>query len=59
MAVKALSQASGRSGAPGGAPTVTISQQSDEVLPDGVPTATAPPSAPAYAGTLPPRPRTR
>ncbi|WP_427164654.1 hypothetical protein ACQF4J_04560 [Streptomyces sp. C1-1] len=58
VAVGALSQASSRSGTPGGTPTVATSQQSDEVLPDDVPTANAPPSAPAHAGTLPPRPRT-
>lgn len=58
VAAGALSQASSRSDAPGGTPTGVTSQQSEEVVPDGVPTATAPPSAPAYAGTPPPRPRT-
>lgn len=58
VAIAALSHASSRSGASGGTPTVTTSQQSDEVLPDGAPTANAPPSDPAYTGTLPPRPRT-
>ncbi|MDX3757978.1 hypothetical protein [Streptomyces sp. AK02-04a] len=58
VAAGALSQASSRSDTPGGTPRVTTSQRSDEVLPDGVLTATAPPSRPAYAGTLPPRPRT-
>ncbi|MCX4885688.1 hypothetical protein [Streptomyces sp. NBC_00847] len=58
VAVGALSYASSRSGAPGGTPTGATSQQSEEVLPDGVPTESESPSAPTSSGTLPPRART-
>jgi deazaflavin-dependent oxidoreductase (nitroreductase family) len=58
VAAGALSHASSRPDVPDGTPTGATSQQSEEVLPDGAPTATAPPPAPAYAGTPPPRPRT-
>ncbi|MFJ9543796.1 hypothetical protein ACIRPX_42210 [Streptomyces sp. NPDC101225] len=58
VAVGALSYASSRSGVPGGTPGDTASQQSEPLLPNGVPTETGLPSAPAYAGTPPPMPRT-
>ncbi|MEU6148110.1 hypothetical protein ABZ848_48230 [Streptomyces sp. NPDC047081] len=52
MALGAFSQAASRTSTPGSTPTGASSQRSDELLPDGAPTATAPP----YAGTPPPRP---
>lgn len=58
VAVGTLSYGSSRSGAPDGRPGSATSQQSEEVLPDGVPTQTGQPSAPAYAGTPPPMPST-
>ncbi|MFR0355605.1 hypothetical protein [Streptomyces sediminimaris] len=58
VAVGTLSYGAGRSGAPGGRPGDTTSQQSEEVMPDGAPTETGQPSAPAYAGTPPPMPGT-
>ncbi|MCI3276710.1 hypothetical protein [Streptomyces cylindrosporus] len=56
VAVGAFSQAASRSSAPGSTPTDGTSQQSEDLLPDGVPAATASPSVPPYAGTPPPRP---
>jgi hypothetical protein len=59
VAVGALSYASSHSGVPGGAPAGVTSQQSEAALPDGVPTESDSPFAPASADTLPPKPRTR
>ncbi|WP_406164645.1 hypothetical protein [Streptomyces sp. NBC_00996] len=58
VAVGALSHLPTGSGAPDGTPGDSTSQQSEDVLPDGVPTATDLPSAPAYAGSPPPTPHT-
>ncbi|MGQ4388726.1 hypothetical protein [Streptomyces sp. SAS_270] len=56
LAVGALSRLPTGSGYPDGTSGDGTSQQSEDVVPDGVPTL---PSATAYTGTLPPTPRTR
>ncbi|MEV6940791.1 hypothetical protein AB0N07_01965 [Streptomyces sp. NPDC051172] len=53
-----LCRASNDPGDPDGTPGEAASQQSEPLLPDGVPTETGLPSAPAYTGTPPPTPRT-
>lgn len=58
VAVGALSHVPARSGVPDGTPGGGTSEQSEDVLPDGVPTATGLPTAPALAGTPPATPRT-
>ncbi|MEU9154967.1 hypothetical protein AB0D59_31520 [Streptomyces sp. NPDC048417] len=57
-AVGALAHVPTRSAFPDGRPDEGITQQSEDVLPDGVPTATGPPTGSAYAGTPSPTPRT-
>ncbi|MFE7173266.1 hypothetical protein [Streptomyces sp. NPDC057616] len=58
LAVGALSLWPTESGVSDGAPGATTSQQSEDVVPDGVPTWTDLPSTPARTGTRPPTPRT-
>lgn len=58
LAVGALSLGPSESGVPGGTPGDATTQQSEDVLPDGVPTWTDPTSTPAQTDARPPTPRT-
>ncbi len=58
VAVSALAHVPTRPASPEGRPDDGTTQQSEEVLPDGVSTTTGPPPGSACAGTLSPTPRT-
>lgn len=51
LAIGALSRWPAGPGSSGGTPGDATSQQSEDVVPDGAPTATGLPTTPAYAGT--------
>ncbi|MGW7426018.1 hypothetical protein ACWGJB_39340 [Streptomyces sp. NPDC054813] len=58
VAVGALSHIPTRSTLPDGTPDEGTTQQSEDVLPDGAPTATGPPTGSTYASTPSPMPHT-